>query len=280
MSIEDRPLRRIDYQNYRFGRAAQRFRGPMPDLTKPYVSFIGGSETYGKFSLAAYPNILEKHLGVPCANWGTPGAGPWFFLKDPVLLEGLSRSQVCVVSVMGAIPNSNRLYTVHKRRNARVRNIKPQLKMLFPELEHTGYRFANNMLRKMHAANRANFRLLEVEIQEAWVARMRELLSDIETHKVLLWFSKRRPQDGSNAPFDEAPTFVTREMLDQVKDQADELIEVVVPEQSLQAARLDRVFYEDEEHAALLHPGASEHVLAADRLKTPLAAALKLRLKR
>jgi len=278
VSLNESPLRQIDYQHYRFGRSRQRFRGPMPDVSAPYVSFIGGSETYGKYSLASYPGVLNERLDITCANWGTPGAGPWFFLKDPVLLEGCSRSRVCVISVMGAIPNSNRLYTVYKRRNARVRDIRNQLKMLFPELDQKGYRFANNMLRKMHAANKANFKLVEAEIQEAWVARMTELLSDIETYKILLWSSRRRPEDVSKAPFDEAPTFVTREMLNKVKGQADDLIEVVWPEQPITRARLDRVFYEDEEDAALLHPGASEHIAVADQLEEPLVTALKSRI--
>lgn len=279
MGIQEPNLRQIDYQSYRFGRARQRFRGPMPDLSGSYVSFIGGSETFGKFSPIAFPNLLEQKLKTPCANWGTPGAGPWFFLKDPVLLEALSRSRVCVISVMGAIPNSNRLYTVYKRRNARVRDLTEQIKALFPKLDHNGYRFANNMLRSMEKSNKANFKLIEMEIRAAWVARMRELLVDIETYKVLLWFSQRRPEDVSKRPFDQAPTFVNREMLDTVAKDVDEVIEVILPPQNIERARMDRVFYSDEEGAAMLHPGMSEHAIAAEALQQPLQAALKSRLK-
>jgi len=265
----------IDYQHYRFGRARQLYRGPMPDVTRRYVSFIGGSETYGKFSVDAFPGLLGKKLNLSCANWGTPGAGPWFFLKDPVLLEALSRSRVCVISVMGAIPCSNRLYSVFKRRNARVRALSEPLKALFPDMDADGFRFASNMLRQMHGENKANFKLVEMEIQAAWVARMKELLSDIETHKMLVWFSARGPDEPSKQPFDEAPTFVTRKMFDEVATQADEVIEIVWPKQDHAAKCLDRVFFEDEEKAALVHPGASQHQFAADQLIKPLKATLK-----
>lgn len=72
---------------YRFGRSNQVFRGPKPSLKKPYVAFIGGSEPFGKFVSVPFPKQVQRNISQTCVNWGTPGAGPGFFLKDPIILE-------------------------------------------------------------------------------------------------------------------------------------------------------------------------------------------------
>ncbi len=56
---------------YRFGRSKQVFRGPKPDLRNPYLTFIGGSEPFGKFVLEPYPKLVEKRIGQTCVNLGT-----------------------------------------------------------------------------------------------------------------------------------------------------------------------------------------------------------------
>jgi len=140
-------------------------------------------------------DIEYKALDYTCVNWGTPGAGPSFFLKDPVVLEGCSNSQACVISVMGAVAMSNRLYSVFKRRNSRVKTTSASLKAMFPNLNLDGFRFAHNMLRLMHNDNPSNFKVLEIELKEAWIARMCELLDEIETTRVLLWMSERTPDE-------------------------------------------------------------------------------------
>ena len=107
---------------------------------------------------------------------------------------------------------------------------------------------------------------------------MRELLCDIETRKILLWFSTRAPGERDRKhPFDRAPTFISEAMVNEVAKYADEVVEVVTPEQTTTEAGLDRVFFADEEHAALLHPGASQHELAAKTLLDPLKALVRKR---
>ena len=63
----------VDYNTYRFGRSRQRFRGPKPDLSEPYISFVGGSETFGKFVEQPFPARLQDALDYTCANWGSGG---------------------------------------------------------------------------------------------------------------------------------------------------------------------------------------------------------------
>ena len=270
MTIHARIDRDVEYNTYRFGRSRQRFRGPKPDLSGSYISFIGGSETFGKFVEHPFPALLEESLDFTCANWGTPGAGPSFFLKDPVVLEACSNSKVCVVSVMGAVAMSNRLYSVFKRRNSRVRTMSAGLRAMFPDLNLEDFRFAHNMLRHMHRDNPSNFKVLEIELREAWIARMRELLDEIETSRVLFWMSERTPEEKTStdarAAFVTHPAFVDREMLEAVAPMADLVVEYVPQTPSQDWASADP----KEGLPALPVPGDLMHQQAAQLLAGPL----------
>ncbi|MHA1128397.1 MAG: DUF6473 family protein, partial [Alphaproteobacteria bacterium] len=171
---------------YRFGRSKQVFRGPKPSLAKPYFSFIGGSEPFGKFVMEPFPSIVEGKVGRTCVNFGSPGAGPGFFLKDPVLLEACSNSLACVVQVMSAAPLSNRMYSVFPRRNMRLRGVSDTLKSLYPQLDFSGFRYVSSMLRKLQEVDAEAYQVVLTEQRSAWLARMLELLEGIEAPKLLL----------------------------------------------------------------------------------------------
>lgn len=208
---------------YRFGRSKQVFRGPKPSLAEPYFSFIGGSEPFGKFVMEPFPRIVEGKVGRTCVNFGSPGAGPGFFLKDPVLLEACSSSLVCVVQVMGAAPLSNRMYSVFPRRNMRLRGVSDTLKSLYPKLDFSGFRYVSSMLRKLQEVDADAYQVVLTEQRSAWLARMLELLEDIEAPKILLWLDV----DGAN----EMDKAVTPEMVGILTKHADSLLKITIPEQ-------------------------------------------------
>ncbi len=274
MAAAVKTVQELDYKTYRFGRSKQRFRGPQPDLTQPYVAFIGGSEPFGKFVEKPFPAILGQKLDYSCVNWGTPGAGPSFFLRDPVVLEACSKAKVCVITVMGAVAMSNRLYSVFKRRNSRIRDTSKTLKALYPNMKLGDFRFAHNMLRKMHQGNPENFKVVEIELREAWVARMRELLEEIETTRVLLWMSARAPEEEPRikdpGAFTSPPAFVNREMIEKVAPMADILVEYVAGHGVANMPGDGRIFTEDQADAALRYPGQTMHNQVADLLADPL----------
>lgn len=172
---------------YRFGRSNQVFHGPKPDLSAPYYTFIGGSEPFGRFVMQPYPKLVENRIGVTCMNLGTPGAGPGFFLKDPVVLETCSQSRACVVQVMDAAPLSNRMYAVFPRRNMRLRGVSEALKSLYSQVDFGEFRYVAAMLRVLRATDSEAYQVVLAEQRAAWLARMLELLADIETVKILLW---------------------------------------------------------------------------------------------
>ena len=200
---------------YRFGRSQQVFRGPRPSLKRPYIAVIGGSETFGKFVATPFPRLVQKRLQTTCVNWGTPGAGPGFFLKDPVLLEACSNASVCVIQVMQAEPLSNRMYSVFPRRNQRIRGVSEALKSLYPKTNFDQFKYVSGMLRHLREEDASTFKIVEAEMRAAWIARMLELIEDIHTKKVILWLRS-----------DDTGTIVDQEMIDIVAGKVDQLVTV------------------------------------------------------
>ncbi|MEM9011524.1 MAG: DUF6473 family protein [Pseudomonadota bacterium] len=278
MSFEKAIARPDLFETYRFGRSRQRFRAPRADLDQPYIATIGGSETFGKFVLDPFPAILERQLRHPVANWGTPGAGPGFFLKDPVLLECCSNARICVITVMSAIATSNRLFSVYKRRNERLRSISEILRVLYGGVDLEKFRFSHNMLQHLYEVDADKFKVVELELRAAWIARMRELLEDIETHKVVLWLSERAPEADSGMTLRDGrpiqPAFVDREMMEAIAPYADEVVEYVASPEAAEGGPADRILNGAPEGAARTHPGATMHREAAEALYAPLEAIL------
>lgn len=205
---------------YRFGRSKQIFRGPRPNLKKPYIAFIGGSEPFGKFVSVPFPKLTQAIVKTKCVNWGTPGAGPGFFLKDPVILEACSNAEICVVQVMDAVPLSNRMYSVFPRRNLRLRGVSQTLKSLFPDVDFDGFKYVPAMIRKLQSVDPMAYNIVLTEQQSAWVARMLELLEDIETPIILLWLAPQDPKA--------AGCVITQDMVETVAKRADHLLKVTI----------------------------------------------------
>lgn len=203
---------------YRFGRSKQIFRGTRPNLKNPYVAFIGGSETFGKFVSTPFPTLVKRYLRMTCVNWGTPGAGPGFFLKDPVILEACSKAEICVVQVMNPVALSNRMYSVFPRRNMRLRGVSSALRSLFPDVNFEDFKYVSAMLRKLADEDAEAYKIVLDEQRSAWVARMDELLNDIETRKVLLWL----------APLDPVKSgcLITEEMVNAVRKKVETVITI------------------------------------------------------
>ena len=71
----------INYDVYQWGRLNQIYRGPQVSLDQPYVACLGAAQTFGRYAERPFPAVLGDVLNMPCANFGTGGAGPGFFLR-------------------------------------------------------------------------------------------------------------------------------------------------------------------------------------------------------
>lgn len=218
----------IDYQLYRFGRTRQTFRGPQPSFRGRYVACLGSAHTFGRFAERPYPDLLAG-TGVPCANLGTDGAGPGFFLQDTEVLRAASDAEVCIVQAMSAVALSNRMYAVRPRRNGRLHEVSDLMRGIFPEVDFTRFVFVRGMLSHLAELDPNRFRLVENEIKNAWIGRMHSLLSLIETRTILFWFSTRAPEQMGGTAAERCamryPDYVDRAMLEAVIPAANSFIE-------------------------------------------------------
>jgi len=109
---------------------------------------------------------------------------------------------------------------VYPRRNMRLRCVSGVLRSLYPQLDFTGFRYVSAMIRKLKETDSDAYKVVLAEQRSAWLARMLELLQDIETSKTLLWI---RPVGG-----DALSQSVTQEMVDVLASHVDNIVTVSV----------------------------------------------------
>lgn len=256
----------LDYMPCRYGASKLLFRGPKRRPDGPYAAFLGGTETYGKFIVRPFPALVEAETGVTCINLGWPNAGVDVFLCDPDILRLASAARVVVLQLPAAQNMTNRYYSVHPRRNDRFLRTSPMMRAMFRDVDFTEFHFTRHLLRRLREDAPERFQLIRDELQSAWSARMRMLLERIGAPVVLLWMSRHEPAsraDRSDVAQD--PTFVTRAMVEDLRDRAHLVVEVTASLGAVAAGTRGMVFSEFEAGAArkLLGPVAHQEVAQA-----------------
>lgn len=257
----------LDYLPCRYARSKLVFRGPQRNLQEPYIAFLGGTKTYGRFVQTPFPALVEKRLGKPCVNLGLPNAGIDAFTLDPFVIGALSRADGVVMQVLGAQNMSNRFYTVHPRRNDRFVAPTSLLCSIFPEVDFADFHFTRHLLGHLEKVSAKRFAAVRKELQRAWVARMKLLLRQIPKKSILLWFADRAPAGddiGKIEDFGIGPLFVTRTMLDQITPHATRLVEAVASPLAISRGTEGMIFGPMEAMAAtqMLGPLAHEECAA------------------
>lgn len=258
----------LDYLPCRYGASKLLFRGPRRDLTKPYLAFVGATETYGKFVGKPFPALVEDALGVTCANFGQINAGIDAFSTDPFVMDAACGAEIAVIQVMGAQNMTNRFYAVHPRRNDRFVSTSTLLRTIYREVDFADFHFTKHMLKRLMEVSPERFKTVRDELQEAWLARMRLMLKRINGKSILLWFSDHGPEDNAMnaAQIGRDPLFVTREMMAEITPLATHVVEVVASEAALAQGTQDMLFDEMEVMAASELLGPMAHQEAADVL--------------
>ena len=256
----------LDYRLCQYETSRLTYRGPACDLSKPHVAVLGGSETFGRYIEHPYPALLQDWLDMPVANLGVFQAGLSLFSEERWLLEAASQAEVAVLQVLGAQNMSNRLYSVHSRRNDRFLAVSPALRDIFPGVDFSEINFTGHLLSTLAEQSQAAFEVLVEELRWAWIQRMRRIVKTIKTDVVLLWLSDRAPEDPTGPPGEGEPAFVDRAMLDALVPEIAGLVEVVTQDKSADARMKGKLFAEAEREAALAYPGAGQHMRAAELL--------------
>lgn len=254
----------IHYDMCRYDGTKLAFRGPAKSFDVPYIAAVGSSETFGPYVQAPYPTLLEEWLNQPVVNLGVRHAGVSLFASERWILDRASDADVAVVQVMGAGNMSNRLYSVHSRRNDRFLAVSPALKALFPDVDFTDFSFVRHLLQSLAGQSDSGFQTLVEELRFAWLQRMRRVLSCIECPVVLLWMSDRASSTPSEWPQGPEPLFVTKAMLDELAADVSAVVEIVG---LTEVDRLEgKLFGAHEKDAAFSAPCPIHHARVAEKL--------------
>lgn len=248
------------------------YRGPAGRHDRPYIAALGGSETFGRYVAHPFSALLADWLDMPVLNLGVCNAGISLYSEERWLLDVASRSEVAVLQVLGAQNMSNRLYSVHSRRNDRFLAVSPALREVFPDVDFTEFSFTGHLLQSLAACSPAAFAALVAELQWAWLQRMHRLLSAIRAPVVLLWMAERRPEDPSLPVEGAEPLFVNRRMLDEISPGAAAIVEVVGKPAAGSARLAGKQFPPEEAEAAAALPGPALHREASEKLAECVAA--------
>jgi hypothetical protein len=246
------------------------FRGPRKRLDQPYLAFVGGTETYGKFIEKPYPTLVEKTMRQPCVNFGCVNGGIDAFVSDSTVMDICYGADLTVVQIMGANLLSNRFFSVHPRRNDRFLGASTVLKAIYHDVDFSDFAFTRHMLGALHNKSLERFETVVSELREAWMARMRSMLEQIGQNVVLFWFSEYAPSNDhwSELPnqlqFD--PLFITQEMLDGLRPLVKDIVVAEMSREALKRGTSGMTYPISQQRAAQGMLGVDCHKEAASAL--------------
>jgi hypothetical protein len=252
----------LDYSPCRYGASKAVFRGPLRDLSWPYVAMLGGSPTFGKYVERPYPVLVETALGRSVANLGGLNAGPDFYLSDPAALDIAAGAWAAVVQISGAEAVSNAFYSVHSRRNDRFLAATPALRALFPQVDFTEIHFTRHLLQVLRRADAGAFDQVKLALRQNWLAKMRLLLAGLPAGRVLLWLADSPPPDRADS-LDRAPLFIDRAMLEALRPEVTAIVIATPSPRARAMAAFDMTYPETEATQAACLPGAAVHAEVA-----------------
>ena len=266
----------LDYFPCRYGTSRLLFRGPRRSLDRPYLAFLGGTETYGKYVPDPYPDLIEDETGLGSINLACVNAGLDVYLGEPDILQVARGAEAVVLQIIGAGNLSNRYYSVHPRRNDRFIAASPLLRALYREVDFTDFNFTRHMLLSLRAASRDRFEVLADELRLTWVARMKDLLTALPARTVLLWLADHRPAARVHRigiALD--PVLVDEDMLAQVRPLADAYVEAVSGPEARISGLEGMAFPALEAPSAARLPGPDAHRRVAQILLRALEPVLQ-----
>ncbi len=264
----------LDYYPCRYGTSRLLFRGPRRSLDRPYIAFLGGTETYGKYVPDPYPDLVEDAVGFAAINLACVNAGVDVYLGEPDVIDIARKAEAVVVQIMGAGNLSNRYYSVHPRRNDRFIGATPLLRNLFREVDFTEFNFTRHMLTTLQATSKDRFAVLADELRATWLQRMTQLLAQLPQRTVLLWLADQRPPERRGL-IGSDPVLVDAAMLAQLRHLAQGYVEVLVPPDARNGGLDGMAFTALDAPAAALLPGPGVHRDVAQLLAQALEPVLQ-----
>jgi hypothetical protein len=274
----DEDDRILDYDYYEAA-PGRWFRGPEPEPGRR-VAFLGAASTFGRFVERPYASLVCEALDMRPLNLGYGGARAPFYYDDHKLLELINGAECAVIECFSARGTGTRWVETRDHISA------------FLRLRGSGAEFAfadRFFARLLTQWSERDLLRLRAEIQDAYVAEMRQLFELIEVPKLLLWFSQRSPQLpqglSSVSEFMGAfPHFVNPSMVEELAQEVDELVEVVTdagipnPLVASEDGAPVPIFKNQAQPAEnRYYPSPEMHAVAADALTPSLGALIAAR---
>jgi hypothetical protein len=217
----------FDYQMWALPDMAELLRGPRRWTgRRPFLSFLGAAQTFGRFVARPFPEIVSGALGVDHLNLGAAGAGPEHYLNKPAMMNYINRGSLCVMQVMSGRSISTSL----------LESVGGRGMLKFRTGPRAGQRFiAADAYRLLAAEYGAEATAQQrVEARERWIACYRELIANVTVPKVLLWMSTRSldtPSDlDSQGGLGEFPQLIARPEVEELLTESLTFVEAVVKE--------------------------------------------------
>lgn len=230
----------VDYQLWQAWPDGDWLRGPAPPslATGSYFAAVGAAQTFGCFAAEPWPALLAQRLGLPALNLGIAGAGPAWFRREPVraLLAG---ARFVVFQVLSGRSADNSRFRGGGRERVQLADGRELgADAAWREvLQHDLHGIGNPLLRGLRNRfgawfGRGAVRELVHETRADWQRQFAALLAETAPPKLLLWWSRRRPDYRARyhslaALFGEFPQLVDRPMVERLRPLADAYVECV-----------------------------------------------------
>ncbi len=225
LAYQERDREIVDYRLFCDEKTGLWLRGPQPERLEDgrYIACLGGAQTFGCFCDNPFTRLLQETLNIPVVNYGIGGAGPSFFLQQEKIFGPLNKAACTVIQVMSGRSESNSVFDtgglayVTRRSDGR----------------RMGARAAyQSLLRRKMIFGRKDLKRIIDETRETWVRNYKSLIAKIEVPVVLFWFAKREPDYREryihvSTLLGGFPHLVNREMLEKIKNEADEYVQCV-----------------------------------------------------
>lgn len=258
----------LDYAPCRYNGSRLWFRGPRRSLGKPYVACLGGSEVYGRFVLEPFADRLERLVKRPVVNLGVEHAGPDAYLNDAGALQTAIGAGEVVLHLGGVTNCSNRLYSVHPRRNDRFLKASDRLRALYPEMDYTDVHFVGHLLQKLRWICETRFETVIEEVRAAWAARTRQLVGQLRGRLVLLWMAPGDVPRVFDPAEEDRLCLIDQALLTPFLERAAAFVPVVPEDWDAEREAMVLGGFDLARAAMLPTPGT--HALAAERLAAAL----------
>lgn len=210
----------------RYGESKLDCRGPKKKPESPYIAFLGGDQTFGKFVRYPFADVIERQLGQVCINLGCVNGGLDAILRDADLLAIAGQAERTIVQLMDAQNLTNRFYRVHPRRNDRFIEPSPALLQLFPDTDFSEINFTRHLVSRLRGTSRDRFEIVADELKQTWLRRMRRLVGQLHGQVILLWLRNVAGDTGFGRVT--CPNLVDATMIDRLRPRVADVAEVSV----------------------------------------------------